>query len=137
LWTRWARKFFTFKCLWHSNRKSRLVEKKRKWKVKYTLEGLIEEIRSLSVVRHFFILMASQPSTMVASISKKKKDFSLTDQIPLNKLFQSKFHFPFPLFSNKSTFHIPSIHKLKNRKFLPPPPQPFKAALFSLRCSCS
>ena len=37
-----------FKYLWHSNRKSRLAAKKRKWKMKFTLEELIEEIRSLS-----------------------------------------------------------------------------------------
>ena len=76
--------------------------------------------RNPITIRLFFIVMSSQPSTMVASISKKKKDFSLTDQIPLNKLFQSKFLFPFPLFSNKSTFYIPTIQILKTRKFLRP-----------------
>jgi hypothetical protein len=102
LWTRWVRKFFTFKYLWHSTRKRRLVEKKRKWKVKYTLEELIEDIRSLSDFFSFWWLR--NHSRWLRVYLKKKRIFSLTDQIPLNKLFQSKFRFPFPLFSNKSTF---------------------------------
>ena len=70
--------------------------------------------RNPITIRLFFIVMSSQPSTMVASISKKKKDFSLTDQIPLNKLFQSKFHFPFPLFSNKSILLYSYNQHIKN-----------------------
>ena len=95
LWTRWARKFFTFKYLWHSNRKSRLAAKKRKWKMKFTLEELIEEIRSLSDFFSLWCLLNHQRWLRVY-LKKKRIFLSLTRFLWISSSKVSfSFHFLF------------------------------------------